>query len=402
MLPPVPGLEGFVQGWRRFWNPRPSESDLGGQIQYAVDSRELGLADFKSLPAVARARSLIVSLIGELEPVAWRDGYPLPEPPVGPGQPRIVVRPQPASTRDAFLGSIAGELFDHSNAYLWLPITGRNSQGFPDTAVVMPFERVRVEWDEGHLFRRYFDTRDGRELLIGRDLVHIELPGRRPEELLVPSKFETNADALARILAAELYAAEWFSNGAAPSGTLTFAGTLTDAAAAEVKAKWIENHRDHSPAVLPQGWEFDESTGNPESSQLLETRRAGVLEVARIWGIVPAELLLAELGGSSLTYQNIAGMLDTFMRVTGQPEYVSPIEAGLSDLVPSTQVVRFDLGELFRLAEADRVPLEVAAISAGIYTLEEVRRSRGLPLESAPRIPPELAPTPRMEVPANV
>ena len=375
-----------MQGWKRFLTPRPSESSLDQQIQWAIDQR-LGASDFLSLPAVSRARSLVVSLVAELEPVAWRDGYPMDE------QPRIVTRPQPGTTRDAFLGSIAGELFERSNAFVWLPITGRNAAGFPDVGVVIPFDQVHVAWDDTGLFRRY--TWRERELVAGRDLLHIELPGRRPEQLLVPSKLDTNADALARILAAELYAGDWFTNGAVPSVTLKFAGTLTDTDADKAKARWVSNHQDHSPGILPQGWDIHETGGNPESSQLLETRRAGVLEVARIWGIVPAELLLAELGGSSLTYQNIAGMLDTFMRVTGQPEYLAPIEAGLSDLVPATQSVRFDLDELFRLAEADRIRVESEAIAAGIYTLPEVRRDHGRPVGSAPRIPPELAPSPR-------
>jgi phage portal protein BeeE len=386
--------EGLGAVVRRWWSGRPSESDLEGRLAYEQTSRELGTGDYRSIPAVGRARSMIVSLVGELEPVAWRGGFPLPEPPEGPGQPAIVRRPQPGSTRDAFLGSIAGELFDHSNAYLWIPETGRNSAGFPDTAVVMPFERVSVSWDESRLFRRYFDNERSLWLTPGRDLVHVELPGRRPEELLVPSKFDANADALDRILAAEFYAEDWFSNGAVPSVTLKFAGVLNAKDANAAKAQWVENHRDHSPGVLGQGWDLTETGGNPESSQLLETRARGVLEVARIWGIVPAELLLAELGGSSLTYQNVAAMLDTFMRVTGQPEYLSPIEAALSDLVPATQAVRFDLGELFRLAESERVRVEAEAIGAGILTLPEVRRGRGLPVESAPRVPPELAPTP--------
>lgn len=380
-------LEGFRSAWRRAWLPRPSESDLGGQIAYAVDSRAVGLADYQSLPAVSRARSLVVSLVAELELVSWRDGMPLPE------QPRIVTRPQPGATRDAFLGSLAGELFDHSNAFVWLPETGRNAAGFPDTAVALPFDRVSVSWDESRLFRRYRDNVRGVDLVPGRDLVHVELPGRRPGELLVPSKFDTNADALERILSAEFYAADWFENGAVPSVTLKFAGPMNAKEASDAKARWVENHRDHSPGVLSQGWDIHETGGNPESSQLLETRRAGVLEVARMFGVVPAELLLAELGGSSLTYQNVAGMLDTFVRVTVQPEYLSPIEAAMSDLVPQTQAVRFDLGELFRLAEAQRITVEAQAIAAGIYTLEEVRREHGLPLESTPRIPPELAPT---------
>ena len=339
-----------------------------------------------SLPAVARARSLIVSLVAELDPVSWRDGYPME------AQPRIAIRPQPGATRDAFLGSIAGELFDHSNAYVWLPKTGRNAAGYPDVAVPLPFDSVQVEWDETGLFRTYHWN--DRDLVPGRDLIHIELPGRKPGQLLVPSKFDTNAAALDRILAAELYAADWFDNGAVPSVTLKFAGPLNDVEAGAAKTRWVENHRDHSPGILPQGWDIHETGGNPESSQLLETRRNGVLEIARIWGIVPAELLLAELGGSSLTYQNIAAMLDTFMRITGQPEYLAPMEAGLSDLVPSTQTIRFDLSELFRLAESDRVHVEAEAIAAGIYTLPEVRRNRGYPETSAPRIPPELAPSP--------
>jgi hypothetical protein len=308
-------------------------------------------------------------------------------------QPRIVTRPQPGSSRDAFLGSIAGELFDRSNAFLWLPETGRNAEGFPDVAIVLPFDEVAVSWDAQRLFRRY-RWRD-RDLIPGRTLVHVELPGRRPGELLVPSKLEENADAFDRIIAAELYAGDYFSSGGVPSVTLKYAGTLTDGEADKAKTRWIENHRTHSPGVLPQGWDLHETGGDPETSQLLETRRAGTLEAARIFGIVPAELLLVELGGSSLTYQNVAGMLDTFMRVTGQPEYLSPIEAALSDLVPSTQTVRFDLGELFRLAETERVAVEVQALGAGIYTLPEVRRNRGLAPTSDPRTPPELAPIPR-------
>ena len=42
--------------------------------------------------------------------------------PVPEEQPRIVQPPQPGATRDAFLGSIAGSLFDQSNAFVWLPV----------------------------------------------------------------------------------------------------------------------------------------------------------------------------------------------------------------------------------------------------------------------------------------
>jgi HK97 family phage portal protein len=375
----------MMAGWGRLLSPRPSESDLGGQIQWAVD-RRLGAADYASLPAVSRARAFIVSIVAELEPVAWRDGFPMDV------QPALVTAPAPGETRETFLGQVAGSLFDHSNAFCWLPATGRNAEGYPDVAVVLPFGDVHVSFDESGLFRRY-RWRD-RDLVAGRDILHVELPGRKPGELLVPSKFDTNADALDRVLAAEYYAGDWFGNGGVPSIVLKYAGVLNDLESDKAKARWLENHQTHSPGILPQGWDFSEIGGDPQASQLLETRMQGVLEVARIWGIVPEWLLVAALNGSSMQYANVAQALDTFMRVTGQPEYLSPIESALSTAVPRTQSVRFSTTELFRLAEGDRITTEAAAIGAGIYTLPEVRRSHGLPVEDAPRIPPALAPTP--------
>jgi phage portal protein BeeE len=169
---------------------------------------------------------------------------------------------------------------------------------------------------------------------------------------------------------------------------------LTDAGAADVKARWIENHRDHSPAVLPKGWDLKETGADPGSSQLLETRQYGALEVARGLGIFPAELLLAELGGSSLTYQNIAEALMTFARVTLQPVYMAPMEEGLSDLLPGTQAVRLNTSELERLGTAARWTAYAGALASGFVTTEQIDRWEGWMRAEPPPLPPPLAPTP--------
>jgi phage portal protein BeeE len=208
----------------------------------------------------------------------------------------------------------------------------------------------------------------------------------------VPAIVDKYADAFDRILEAEYYAGDWFANGGVPTVALKFAGPMSDLEAAAAKSRYQTTQATRSPAVFGQGWDLQELTGDPGSSQLLETRRNGDRQIAQLYGIVPAELLLVELGGSSLTYQNVAGMLDTFVRVTLQPRYLSPIAAALSDLTPRTQVVRFDFEELFRLAVAQRITTEAQAIAAGIYTLEEVRRGHGLPTSSAPQVPSSLTP----------
>lgn len=373
-------------GSLRSWIAGPSESDLEGQIAYAVAMRELGLSDFLAIPAVARARQLIVSLFAELEPEALANGYVLPS------QPAVLRRPAPEITRQEWLGQLGGSLFDYGNAALWLPQSGRNAAGWPELAPVLPWGEVSVRWaDDSRMTRRV--SWAGRELVPGRDVLLISL-GRKAGELVGISPLESIAPALARIIAAELYAGDWFENGAVPSVTLKFDGTLTDTASEAVRTKWMENHRDHSPAVLPKGWDIAEATSDPESSQLLETRKHGALEVARGLGIFPAELLLAELGGSSLTYQNVAEALMTFARVTLQPVYLAPVEEALSDLVPATQAVRMNTSELERLGTAQRWNAYAVGLGSGFVTVEQIDRWEGWNRTAPLPLPAGVAPTP--------
>jgi HK97 family phage portal protein len=365
----------------------PSESDLGGQIQYGVDQR-LGLADYRSIPAVARARELIVSLSSMLEPVAWRNGYPLPS----AEQPRVLVRPSPEITRGEYLAQLVGSLFDHGNAALWQPLTGRNAAGRAEVSIVLPFDEVHVSWTDDSRLSRVVDWQE-RRLIVGRDVLLISI-NRAPGELLGRSPLDLITASLDRILSAELYAGAWFENGAVPSVVLKFDGTLTDDASAAVKTRWIENHRDHSPAVLPKGWDLSQPGAAPETSQLLETRKWGALEVARGLGIFPPELLLAEVGGSSLTYQNIAEALMTFLRVTVQPLYLSPVEESLSDLLPGTQSARFSTAEVERLNTAARWTAYETGLRAGFLTTEQIDRWEGWQRDTPPDIPAALAPTP--------
>jgi HK97 family phage portal protein len=380
-------VAGVWDGLRRWVLGPPSESDLAGQISYAIDQR-LGAADYLAIPAVARARELIVSLASMLEPVAWANGYPLPT----REQPRVLVRPAPEITRGEYLAQLVGSLFDHGNAILWQPISGRNAAGRPEVSIVLPFDSVAVSWaDESRLTRSYEWA--GRTLVPGRDVLHVAV-NRPSGELLGRSPLDLIAASLDRILAAEFYAGAWYETGAVPSVVLRFDGTLDDAAAQAVKDKWIANHRDHSPAVLPKGWDLSTPGASPEASQLLETRKWGALEVARGLGIFPPELLLAEVGGSSLTYQNIAEALMTFLRVTVQPLYLAPVEETLSDLLPGTQSARFSTAEIERLNTAARWTAYETGLRAGFLTTEQIDRWEGWQRDRPPDIPAALAPTP--------
>jgi len=374
-----------LRGW---WRAEPSESDLEGRIAWEGTERRLGISDYLSIPAVARGRQLIASIVSMLEPVAWRDGYPI----ATADQPRVLIAPQSGISRKEWLEQITSSLVDHGNAYLWLPATGRGSSGYPDVANVLPFDDVNVQWTDGSRFERRYQWA-GRELYAPRDLVHIAID-RPAGALLGRSPLETAGDALGRVLLADLFAAEWFETGAVPSVTLTYDQTLNESQADAAREKWMNNHRTRSPAVLSKGWGIKESQISPESTQLLQTRKWGVQEVARVLGIFPAELLLAEIEGSSLTYQNIAEARLTFLSITIQPVYLDAIEAALSMLVPGTQTVRFSTAELERLGTAQRYGTYEVGLRAGFLQAEQIDRWEGWDRSRPAPIPPQYAPTP--------
>jgi hypothetical protein len=117
---------GIADALRGFWRARPSESaPLEDQIAWQGLERRLGIGDYLSIPAVARARQLITSLVSMLEPVSWRGGYPLPT----EEQPRILERPQAEITRKEWLAQLTASLVDHGNAYLWIPESGHRASG---------------------------------------------------------------------------------------------------------------------------------------------------------------------------------------------------------------------------------------------------------------------------------
>ena len=76
---------------------------------------------------------------------------------------------------------------------------------------------------------------------------------------------------------------------------------------------------------------------NPEQAQLLESRQHSAADVATMFGM-DADLLNAAVSGSSLTYQNVGQRLDNFIRTTLAPNYLEPIEHGISERLTRTTV----------------------------------------------------------------
>ncbi len=368
----------------------PPYPSVQNQIDAYVAARTAGGPS--TLPAVERGVQLITSAVAQLVPVCYAGGIPLER------APSIVERPDPWSTRYAFLEMTARSMIETGDAYWFLfdADPDPSSAGRPRRARVLPSSEVAVEWD-AYRFLPTYRWRD-RKMTIGTDLVHIPL-APRVGELHGRSPLLECWTALATIAAAETYAGSWFGGSGIPSGVLTSPTELDDLEADKLKAAWLTAHGGPvpTPAVLSGGISWEAEAVDPERSQLTESREHGVASVARLLGI-PAPLLLVASSGSSITYANVSQLYAELYRSTVIPLYLSPIEAAWSDLVSRNQTVRFDLGELSRLDVESRVAVESQLVELGVLTAEDVARREGIVSnQGAPAIAP--TPTP-LEAPA--
>lgn len=92
-------------------------------------------------------------------------------------------------------------------------------------------------------------------------------------------------------LAADEFAGSFFRNGARPDFALSTDKSLKKEDRDTLRETWATRHQGasaaHLPAVLTGGLKLEQLSLNAEDSQLLATRKFGIEEVARIFGVPP-------------------------------------------------------------------------------------------------------------------
>jgi HK97 family phage portal protein len=178
-------------------------------------------------------------------------------------------------------------------------------------------------------------------------------------------------------LAAEKYGAQFFGDGATPSGVLTSPERITDDNARDLKERWKAYHGGRRDiAVLGSGASFEPISVKPEESQFLETTRANVATIARYFRVQP-ELIASESGGS-LTYASVEMRELHFLQFTLRP-WIVRLETALSALCSSTTTVKFNAAAVVRADLLSRYQAHESAIRAGWKLRSEVRELEDLP-----------------------
>jgi HK97 family phage portal protein len=182
------------------------------------------------------------------------------------------------------------------------------------------------------------------------------------------------------------YASTWFTDSAIPSGVLKSDQMLSPDQAAAAKNAWNTTAgAKNGVAVLGNGLTYMPMYLNPKDAQFLENQGFGVQQICRLFGI-PAQMMLASVDGTSMTYTSVEQEQIAFTRYTLSQYYVE-IEAAMSSLLPRGTEARMNIDALLRSDTLTRYQAHQIALGAGFKTIDEVRSDEKLaPIGVTPNV----------------
>jgi len=361
-----------------------------------------------SLSAVYASWRIISEGVSTLPRDSMRriDGLPKPFRP----RPVWLDYPNRWDTWIEFLGQVAVSLLADGNAYIMVTWLG----GAIEDLVVLDPNEVSIPQRGLYTLDNTQTTLQGVSKFTPRAPVEIlHLRGMTaPGSLEGMSPIQATAETLGINLAAQRYGASFFANDGTPGGIVEVPETakLSPIGQKALRDCWRElfggPDRAKSIAVLVEGAKFKALQVSPNEAQFLETRKFGVQEVARIYGIPPhliSDTTNTTGWGTGMAEQNTAYVIHTLR------PWLERIEAGLTLLAqleveaakagptPSQVYINLEEEALLRGATTERWDNHRKNVGSGVRTADEVRREEGLPplpdgLGAVPWIPLAQAP----------
>lgn len=180
--------------------------------------------------------------------------------------------------------------------------------------------------------------------------------------------------------AAERHSENFFNSGAGLMGVLKASAPLTNDQKKQVAESWrmsITQTMGGGVAILPQGLDFQSISISPEDSQLLETRKYNVVEIARFFNISPVKLFdLSNVSYSTLEQTSLSYLQDTILPFTQLMED----EFNLKLFKPSEVgkiMVDFDYSVLVQTDKTTEAEYYTKLLTNGVLSINDVRSRLG-------------------------
>lgn len=196
-------------------------------------------------------------------------------------------------------------------------------------------------------------------------------------------------NATGNALAMDEYSGKFFANGAHPSIVLNAPQKMNAEQIEKLQSAFSKKYSGadnfhRAPLVLTEGITAKELSLSAEDSQLLEARKFQVIDIARAFGVPPH--MIGETSASTSWGSGIESMSRGFVTYTLQPHLVR-IEQELNrKLFPrdTGKFLQFDRdalieGDSIAQAQYNRAALGGPGTGQGWCTVNEIRRTKGLP-----------------------
>ena len=288
--------------------------------------------------------------------------------------PNWVFQPNPESTRLEFYEQVIASLLLEGNAFI-LKVMDDMGEVL-ELYVLNPRDVIVERPVPGEPVR--YRVRDAvgnfSFVLSANEIVHIPL-FRLPGQLLGLGPIGAARITLGSAMAAEVYAASYFGNAANPGGVIEVPGEMTQEQVDDLARDWNINHtgpyRAGKLGVLTGGASFKPLTLNAADAQLLEVRRFGVEEIARLFR-VPVSLLGHPVAGA-MSFASVEAQNLSFVQHSLRP-LLERIEQAFSPLLPESDgFIKFNLDALLRGTTLERYDAYTKGLREGFLSLNDVR-----------------------------
>ena len=293
--------------------------------------------------------------------------------------------PNPEMTSFIFRETLMTHLLLWGNGYAQVL---RNGKGEVIALYPLLPNKMSVERDEkGQLFYRYIrndkepPTMSGNSVILLPDEV-LHIPGLGFDGLVGYSPISMTKNTIGLAMAAEEYGSKFFANGAAPAGVLEHPNVVKDVS--KLRESWNSAFGGSANAgkiaILEEGLHFSPISMSPQDSQLIETRKYQLDEIARIFRIPPH--MVGDLDKSS--FSNIEQQALEYVKYTLDP-WVVRWESALTKALLSREEkkqyeIRFNVDGLLRGDYKSRMEGYAVGINNGFMCPNDVRRLENLDL----------------------
>lgn len=291
--------------------------------------------------------------------------------------------PNPLMTSFELRELLVGHLCLRGNAYCYI----ERDRG--EIVALWPLhpDKVTVEVSGRELV--YKHQNDGVEKVYSMaDILHIR--GLSGDGIIGYSPLTLLRDSFGHCKAVQEYSSSYFRNDASPGGILTSPGALSGQAVSNLRQAWEGGHsgkgKHHRVAIMDNGLQWQSIGISPQDSQLIESQKFSVVEIARVFR-VPLNLVMDY---ERSTYSNVTEQNRSFLTHTLQPWLTRIEQAMMKSLLTESEKEKFIIEHLtqgfLRADTKTRYESYKVAIDAGFLTIDEVRQLENMNALPEPKL----------------